>query len=221
MIPAHVTTAPGTRGDTTVMLVVGVAGQALGGGGVGFAVRAEHQETDHTTLGVELGAGRGDKAQIGERTLHHYLVAVRGYGRWASPDHDWVDATYGLGFSVMRTGLVTATVHAGGGVAYPNRYLAPTLHAGLALALPLVDGTPYGDAMVVPGLGAEHPAIPAAPPSLATPGTRLFLYADGGVVVPIERATISPELGFAAPLNGDSGAGIVGLSLASGVRVNR
>jgi len=216
ILPAHVSTAPGPRGESTVMLVLGFAGEPLGGGGYGLAVRAEHQETDRTTLGLELGAGYGDRGTIGHAKARHYLVAVRGYGRF-SPDLDWVDLTYSAGLSVMRTGLVTATVHAGAGIGYPNRYVVPTLHGGLALAVPLAHGEIYGDGMDVPSLTMEHAVASSPNPNLTTPTTKLYWYLDPGVVVPIETWTASVDVGIASPLVG-SDDGVISGSVAGGVR---
>ena len=174
--PIHRPDPPGARrhgaepGGEDRAIVVGVAGEVLGGGGVGVALRVEHAETDHTTLGAELGFGRGDVGQIGDDTKRHYLIALRGYGRYSPGDHDWTDL-YGQGISAMRTGLVTATVHAGAGISYPNASFVPTLHAGLALAVPLAgNGAPYGGTF-------QHDTA-----DLAHAHTDVFLYLDPGFV---------------------------------------
>ncbi len=217
MIPSHVSTAPETRGATTVMLVFGVAGQALGGG-FGLAVRAEHQETDHTTLGVELGGGRGDEAKRDDgSTFRHGLLAIRGYGRFSPGDHDWTALTYGAGLSIMRSGMVTGTLHGGASVAYVNGYAVPTLNAGLALAVPLIGGDAFGDTWTGPNFGEVEPEPPKR--ALVVPHTRLSVYLDAGLVVPIERASLSLDVGAISPLNDSNGAGLLELSVASGARL--
>lgn len=176
------------------MIVLGVAGEPLGGGGVGVALRYEHAETDHTTLGAELGFGRGDEALLGAVYAHHFLIAVRTYGRFSPGDQTWTDLTYGAGLSVMRTGLVTASAHAGAGVSYPNGAVVPVAHAGLALAVPLRAGAPYG------GIGGGRGALRPDPSELATPHADVFLYFDPGFVVHPHGTTFAVDAGIATPL---------------------
>lgn len=139
VVAFHGDTEAGVRGTVTAMLIVGAAGQILGGGGAGVALRLEHQQTDRTTLGLELTGGSGS---VDDRE-RRWLGAVRGYGRTQLPTRV-VAATYGLGLSVMDVGLVTLSAHGGAVTSYPNDYLAPFFGAGFATAIPLRRGRPWG-----------------------------------------------------------------------------
>jgi hypothetical protein len=70
-------------------------------------------------------------------------LALRGYGR--TTVRDWLAATYGGGISILTTGMVTVTAHAGTAVSYPNDHFVPYLAIGFALAVPLAEGKSFGD----------------------------------------------------------------------------
>lgn len=139
VIPFHATTAADPKGETTVSVVFGVATQALGGGGFGLALRMEHQQTDRTSLGVEVTGG---KFEADDENL--WLFAVRGYGKGTPREHDWTAVTYGAGLSVLTTGMLSLQIHGGGAIAYPNDVLVPYLTTGLAASVPLIYGRPFG-----------------------------------------------------------------------------
>ena len=198
----HGTTAANPEGETSVLLVLGVVSQVLGGAGLGLAVRLEHQQTAQTALGIELAGGRGE-ADSRKVTL----FALRGYGRGSPRGHDWVAIGYGAGVSFLDTGMTTLTSHGGVAVSYVNDYFEPYLGAGLALAVPLSQGETFGDMdddtaiMVDPG--PPHP-ISGTPRGVAT---NVYLTIDPGFVVPVGHSghDLSLDLGFATGL-GRSGA---------------
>lgn len=217
----HADTAAAPRGATTAMLVVGLYSQILGGDGVGVAVRVEHQETARTAVGLELGGGRGEaslgsSASVDRGPVRHWLIAARTYGRFTPREHDFVALTYGGGLSVMDTGLVALTLHGGGAISYPNRYLVPVAAAGLAASIPLRAGGPLGGedpAPAAPPLGmaglrphAHGPSGPPAPASNKIPKADLFPYVDAGLVIPIGDTgnRLSLDLGLAAALQSDT-----------------
>lgn len=207
MVPLHDGTAPGQPGETAVMLVVGGAAQGLGGGGVGVALRLERQASTTTRLGVELGGGYGTEdnhpTDPDVAAIPRWLVSARGYGRTTPRDRDWVAATYGAGLTAMDRGLVALTLHGGGAVSAPNRYLVPVLQLGPALSLPLLRGAPWGK--------AER-----------RPRPQLWAVATAGLVVPIGATGNAPSLeaglalGIAAE---DPDGSVVSLSLADRQRV--
>ncbi len=190
MIPTHASTEPEARGTTTAMFVIGIAGEPFAPGW-GTALRVERQETDRTTVGLELGGGRGIDGGPS-------LVALRGYGRFAAKDY--VAVTYGLGLSAMSSGFVGYAVHGGGLVAWNNGDAEPLAGAGFYLAGPLRRGEPFGG---------------TSPGTARTPSTKLSVYLDGGLVVPTERAALSFDVGMAIPLFSADAQGIVAASIAS------
>jgi hypothetical protein len=205
VVAFHGETAAAPRGSTTAMIVIGVAGQILGGDGYGLALRVEHQETTRTALGIELTGGRGLEGQrVGMRgeergpRPRHWLVAVRGYGRGTPRDERFVALTYGAGVSVMDMGLVTLTAHGGGALGYANEHASPFLGFGAAAALPLRRGRPWGT--------GEKTAEP-----------ELYLYVDLGAAIALgDTNRLSLDLGVIGALG--AGEVLVGLSLADGQR---
>ena len=205
----HGDTAASPRGTTTAMLVVGVAGELLGGGGVGTALRVEHQETTRTTLGLELVAGRGDSDD------HNLLFALRGYGRGTPRSHDTVALTYGLGISYLDVGLVTLTLHGGGAVSYPTTHASPFLGFGLATAIPLRRGGRFGDNKIqAPCFACSEPQEPMPPEPPDPVRADLFVYVDAGGVAILGASgnRISLDAGLAIPVRADEG--LLSLSLA-------
>ena len=192
------------------MLVVGTAGQVLGGDGWGVALRVEHQETERTTVGVELTGGRGDTGAYADDTLfRHYLIAVRGYGRFA--DIDEVALTYGAGLSWMRTGMITGSVQASFAASYPNDYLVPLGQLGIALAVPLRKGRAFKEESRALNFGEPEPQPQRAewpqlvtqtppPPKARQPSWEIFIAADLGLIVPIGDTgnRLSLDVGFAS-----------------------
>jgi hypothetical protein len=181
----HAPTAPDDRGTTTAMIIVGTAGEVLGGGGWGVALRVEHQETERTTIGVELTGGRGDRGAWDDNTLfRHYLIAARAYGRYARIDE--IALTYGAGLSWMRTGMITGSVHGSFAASYPNDYFVPYASVHLALVTPLRAGDEVG----------SEPTAPR---------TSLYLGGSLGGVVPIDAHAPSFDLTLSNNLLGKNG----------------
>jgi hypothetical protein len=232
VIAPHAGVEMDREGATTAVVVIGFAGELLGGGGIGVALRVENQTTERTVLGVELTGGLGDlvSGEDGEN-FNQNLIAIRGYGRSVVFDRarDLL-ATYGAGLAAMTSGLLAASVHAGVVAGYPNQYLEPVAAVGVALAVPLVAGAPYGAAI------SEHPQVSPPPPrhhtdfpifafnnaptkpTLATPVTDVFLAVDVGVVVPVASTgnRVSVDLGLGDALMSDQE--IIETSLADGQR---
>lgn len=202
----HASTEPAPVDVTTAMVVIGVTGQLLGGDGWGMALRVERQTRDDLAVGLELtgGLGREDNHLNGSERVRHWLVAVRNYGRFASPAHSWIAATGGLSLSVMDTGLISLAPHLGGAVSYPNQAFVPTLQLSAAVAVPLRRGRPFGEPDSADGkkLGKR--------PSLTT-----YWLADVGFLVPVAETgnALSLNLGAAAGY-GDEEGFFVGVSAA-------
>lgn len=144
MVALHDDTSPAEPDATTATLVFGLAGELLGGDGFGVALRVERQVTDVDAVGGELTGGRGAPASDGGSSHSISLLAVRAYGRRGGVERDWLGAHYGLGLSLLSTGMVTATGFAGAAVSYPNDYVAPYFQLGAALAIPLAQGDRFG-----------------------------------------------------------------------------
>jgi hypothetical protein len=227
MIAMHADTAAAPKGTTSVVLVVGTAGAILGGGGWGVALRGERQVTARTALGVELSGGTGEEPKRSdEDMIHRSLVALRGYGRWMPRTHDWVAVTYSIGISHLDTGLVTGTAQLGTAVSYVNDYVAPFAQLGLAAAVPLRRGTPFGDISVDrrplftfetdKNRGASRPAREG---TYAKP--ELFLCFDVGAVGLLAdgKNRVSLDFGLASGLLRDEA--IVGISVADTARNDR
>lgn len=157
------------------MLIVGAAVQALGGTGLGVAVRIEHQVTDRTSIGFDVMGGRvdGDEVVIDGDTkpVKHTVISVRGFGRGSPRTHDWTAITYGLGFTWMDTGLLTAALQGGLAVSAPNDVFVPYVTLGVAPVLVLSQGAPFG---VSHGSQGKE-----------TPRSDVFVYGDVGFVVPL------------------------------------
>jgi hypothetical protein len=229
IVPPHAETANSAPDTVTAMVVIGFAGTIFGGGGFGVAVRVERQQTDRTTLGLELGGGRGhESGHDDEPRVNHTLIAVRGYGRSAPQAHDFVALTYGVGLSYLSTGLVTATVHAGAELSYVNDYAMPYATLGFAAAVPLVTGEPFGDYSIDhqpllgsfedrPGHMHNYEGLQRGSREGHAPRTELYPYGDAGLVVPLGdtyRASIDFGLAHAIRENDD----FIALSLAGGQR---
>lgn len=185
MMALHADTTAAPVESTTVMVIVGIAGTFLGGGGWGVALRGEHQVTNRTAIGIELTGGTGDEAHTtkdDKAEYKHELFAFRGYGRFSPRAHDWLALHYGAGLTLMDTGLVSFTAHAGGAVAYTNDSISPVLQLGLATSLPLRDGRPFGDRKKL----ADQD---------------LFLTVDVGLLGTPEDARLSVDFGFAGAVN--------------------
>jgi hypothetical protein len=146
LVAMHTDTAADPKGETTVMVVAGVVMQGLGGAGVGFALRIEHQQLARTAVGLELSGGYADtEKRMKAPHQEFYAFALRGYGRSQLGAHDWTCATYGLGVAVLTTGMVAVNGHAGLAVSYPNDNVTPLLHVGISHAQPLRGGSDFGD----------------------------------------------------------------------------
>lgn len=217
VVAFHGDTEAGVRGTVTAMLIVGAAGQILGGGGAGVALRLEHQQTDRTTLGIELTGGSGSEDDS-ERV---WLGAVRGYGRTQLPTR-FVAATYGLGLSVMDVGLVTLSAHGGAMTSYPNDYLAPFFGAGFATAIPLRRGRPWGKAAEDHDFCfhcAEPPKrSPLRTSSAAPVRADVFLYLDVGAATRFGGTDNQLSFDIAGMIPWRADEGVVAFSMADAQR---
>lgn len=169
LVPLYDDTANDRVGTTTGMLIVGMAGD-LGGGGWGTAFRVTQQVSRATALGGEVLLGRGDD---GERRDVD-LIAVRGLGQSAAPDHGWAALTYGVGVSWMSTGALAANAFGGGAISYPNDYFSPYLQVGVAPVWTVRKGDRYGETRCQGDGCATELA--------ARPRSQLYLLIDGGLV---------------------------------------
>ncbi|MBK9035983.1 MAG: hypothetical protein IPL61_32835 [Myxococcales bacterium] len=203
-VALHRDTAAAPVDSTTAMLIVGIAGE-LFSDGLGAAIRIERQVTTRTAVGGELTIGRGE----GDRDHPHiWMVAARGFGLATPAAHDWVALTYGAGLAWLSTGLVSATVHAGGAVSYPNDYGTPYLHLGLAPVVVLRAGDPLGD-----------PTGPRSDEAPAPARSEVFWLADVGLVGVLGDTgqRLSVDLGWAGALVADEL--LIELSAADSQRV--
>jgi len=200
-------TAADDKGATTGMLVLGMAG-ALGGGGVGVALRLEQQRTDHTTYGVELTGGRGDRYENeGGETFRQFMIGARAYGRTQLDATQNVAITYGAGLSLTATGTLTATLHGGSQAAFTNDHLVPYVALSGALAVPLLRGrASYDRPLAFPIMELPRPRPLLAPPEdprlPLRPRWDFFVIANGGFVVPLGDTgnRIAADLGGALSL---------------------
>lgn len=197
MMAMHDDTSAAREGATTATLILGIAGELLGGDGIGVAVRVERQATDTTALGGELTAGRGDVS--GGELRHLWLVAARAYGR--ATNAEITGAHYGLGLARLSSGMVTGTIFGGVALSYPNDYVAPYAQLGLALAVPFIRGEAFGD---------DHPPRRAV--------TELFTYADVGALGHIGDTGQRLSLDLGAAIGWRNGATLMALSIADGQR---
>jgi len=231
VLPPHASTETDREGATTAVIVVGIAhaGELFDGNAWGVALRVEHQQTERTTLGLELTGGRGDEARYesGE-VFRPWLVGARAYGRFApsSTPHD-LAFTYGAGLSLMATGLVTGTLHGGLALGYANDHAVPVGALGLALAVPLRPGRPYGDphsrthyafGAAEPDLNPGRAPLDPGKPRTKLPATELYLGFDLGLIVPIGKTgnRLSADFGFARAIR-DKGV-VLALSLGEAQR---
>ena len=203
-MPFHTTTAADPEGETSALVVIGGAVEGLGGAGIGAALRIQHQYTDRTALGFELGVAYGD---ADDKKLT--MIALRGYGRTTL--RDWTCLTYGAGLTALTTGMVTLGAHAGGAVSYPNDHFVPYTQVGLALAVPIAEGEAFGDMdnEVDPGPPPQYGV--ELPPHIYTRRrgvrTNLYLTVDPGFVVPIGDSghALSLDVGIAYGLRRETG----------------
>jgi hypothetical protein len=217
MIPMHGTTAADPQGETTVVVVVGVVTQVLGGSGFGMALRVQHQQTERTALGAELTGGRGE---ADDKRI--WLFAIRGYGRFTPATHDWVALGYGAGVSVLNTGMTTLTANATTAVSWINDYWEPGFAAGLALAVPVADGDSFGD---MDRDSADINAFEAHGGQLFAPAhtfgvhPQLYLTLDPNFVVPIGSTGHALSLDFAIATGVTKGSsGLFSLSVADAIQ---
>src|SRR5262245_59787581 len=143
-IPLHAGTQADREGTTTAMLVVGCAGELLGGGGCGAGVRVERQASERTAVGLELTGGYGERAEYEDGEMfRHWLVAIRAYGRFSPAGDHSVALGYGLGFGVMATGAFIATLHAGYAFGQGDGGVEPVGGLSFAIAAPLLRGRAF------------------------------------------------------------------------------
>ena len=219
MMALHDDTAPAPVDATTTTVVIGIADQILGGGGWGLAVRVERQVRDHTAVGGEVTAGSGDRP--GDDPGRIALVAVRGYGQSASPDHDFAAVTYGIGGGWMSTGMLTLNAFAAAAVSWPNGYANPYLQAGVAPVWVVRAGERFGDGQlhVYPCVACEggSPASTRDEPPLVR--SDVFWFADVGLVGVLgdTGARVSADLGAASAMG--VGDGVLVMSAAGAYRV--
>lgn len=210
VMPTYAFATPDDRGTTTAMIVVGLAEQPLGGGGFGMALRVEHQQTDRTTLGIELTGGVEDgKVAYADGSLHKLtMLGVRGYGRWAGTNN--LGLTYGVGLALLSTGALIGQLHGGGLVGADNGTVGTTVQVGLALAVPLLHGTAYGP--VPMGFGPTAPTKPQLVPLR----TEIWTTADAAFLARLgDHDRLVLDGAFALPLVGRDA--LVGLSVANAV----
>lgn len=210
-MPLHDTTAAGPKGETSVVFVVGLVSQVLGGGGLGVAVRVQRQETERTLLGAELTIGRGDADDT-----KLWLFALRGYGKLTPKDRDYLALHYGAGLSVLSTGMTTLSAHGASQIAWVNDYWQPYVATGLALSVPIIHGRPFGDMEGRPDEApGDHPLFVGRATETAPLHTRLYLTLVPGFAVPIGDTghLLSLDVGLATSINGNN-SGFVTLSVA-------
>jgi hypothetical protein len=209
-------------------VVIGMAGQLfLGGDGWGVALRLEHQETDAATLGVELSGGRGDQAYFEDRSMfRHWLVGVRGYGRYAVGD-DAIALVSRAGLSLTASGLITGSLHAGAAVSYDNEHAIPVATGALAVAVPLRRGRAFAPPSISFGppetVHRTHNVKAVwqrETPHYLVPSTELYLAFGAGVLVPVGDTgnRLSLDVSVARALR--DVAGLVSLSIADAQRFN-
>lgn len=214
-MPLHDTTAAGAQGETSVVFVVGLVTQALGGAGLGVAVRVQRQETERTLLGAELAVGRGEADDT-----KLWLFALRGYGKLTPRTRDYIAFHYGAGLSVLSTGMTTLSAHGASQVAWINDYWQPYVATGLALSVPIIHGRPFGDMEGRPEYDADDkPLFVGQAAETAPLHTRLYLTLVPGFAVPIGDTghMLSLDAGLATSINGKN-SGFVALSVADLIR---
>lgn len=213
ILTPHAATPAEPVGATTAMLVFGFAGEALGGGGVGVALRVEHQTTERTAYGVELAGGRGDEYEHEDHTtFRQHLVALRGYGRFTPRDAHAFDFTYGAGLSRITSGLVTGSLSGSVETSYANAYAEPLFAVGLATVVPIAKGDVYYERPLDVSFGepplphGDFPlfgaALSAAKRTALVPHADVVLALDAGLVVPLSDTgnRLSLDLGIAYAL---------------------
>jgi len=210
VLPTHAFAMPDDRGTTTAMVVVGIAEQPLGGGGFGMALRVEHQQTDRTTLGIELTGGVQDgKVAYADGSLHKVtLLGLRGYGRWAGTDN--LGVAYGVGLTLLNTGALIGQIHGGGLVGADNGTVGTVAQVALALSIPILRGTLYGAQPLSFNRGAPET------PTLTPLRTDLWASFDvAGLAALGDHERVAIDAAIALPLVGDDA--LVGLSFANAV----
>jgi len=218
MMALHDDTAPAPVDATTTTVVIGIADQVLGGGGWGLALRVEHQLRDHTAVGGEVTAGSGDRP--GDDPGRIALVAVRGYGQSASPEHDFAAVTYGIGGGWMSTGMLTLNAFAAAAVSWPNGYANPYLQVGVAPVWVVRTGERFGDGQLHVNLCLTCERHSPEPTRDEPPLVRsdLFWFIDVGLVGVLgdAGARVSADLGGAAAIGAD--ADVLVMSAAAAYR---
>ena len=220
-LPFHASTAAEPVDEVTVSLVVGIVMQPLGGAGLGSAIRVERQQTDRTALGGELAIGWVDADET-----KFWMIAVRGYGQGTLRTHDWAAVTYGAGFAILTTGMVSLQLHGGGAIAYPNGTVVPYLSAGVAASFPIIDGRAFGHlrgyrprgAWRVPRERRLAGAVPfdfsPEPREERSPQSELYVYGSIGTAVPLGDTGNALSLDFGVAESLRDGAPFFGLTLA-------
>lgn len=191
--------------------MIGGALQGLGGAGIGAALRIQHQYTDRTALGLELGLAYGD-ADNTKLTM----IAVRGYGRTTPRAHDWTCVTYGAGLTALTTGMVTVGAHGGGAVSYPNDTFVPYTQVGVALVIPIAQGKMFGDMddpINLPTFPTYQPGEPDYGPPRGV-RTNLYLTIDPGFVVPVADSGHALSLDVGLAYGARDGTGFFSASIA-------
>ena len=202
VVTMHTDTAADPEGETTAMIVAGVVLQGLGGAGVGFALRIEHQQLARTAFGLELSGGYADtEKRMKSPHQEFYAFAFRGYGRSQLGAHDWTCANYGLGLSVLTTGMVAVNGHAGLAVSYPNNNVTPLLHIGISHAQPLRAGSDFGD---MDDHGGVHPST--------------FLYGAWGLQKQVNASRHTASFEFAMAYSLSRNAPLFAFGFADAIR---
>lgn len=217
MVALHDDTAPAPRGATAALVVVGIAGELLGGDGLGAALRVERQVSDRVAVGGELTGGRGDDGERGRLTL----VAARGFAQVAPADHDWVGATVSAGVGVLSSGLVSVAGFGGVAVSYPNGYAAPYLQLGLAPVWVVRRGAGFGMVRSHGCLACDDHGPAPAPDGPDAPRSDVFWTVDVGLVGLLGDTgnRVSLDLGLAAAIRASDG--VLALSLGDRQELDR
>jgi hypothetical protein len=187
-VALHASTGPDQVDATTVMVIVGGMGQYLfGGTGLGLAVRVERQARNDLAIGIDMTGGLG---RTGDLEHHgHWLLALRSYGRYATPQRPWLAATGGAALSVMDTGMVSVTPHIGAAIGQINDDVVTTLQLSSAVSVPLRRGDEFQQSSNL--RGEVRPG--------KRPTTTWYWLADLGFWIPLgaTRNAVSIDLGVA------------------------
>jgi hypothetical protein len=139
----HAGAAPDPKGAVTITVAVGIGGATLSGG-VGLQLMVRWQAEAELAVGAAAGYGWGD-GDPDETVASTRLLGLRLFGH-ANPfgtDHAALD--FGAGVNGLNTGVRAVTFDAG---AVASAALADTIEPSLglaaAVALPVVQGRPFG-----------------------------------------------------------------------------